>query len=247
MWTFLLLSVAFVIASLGLSLLHQWWRRSSREVVETLALVSVAPVASTIVTGTAGARSSSAVLTAAQGPQVAPHWSEAIHFAKRLLLAVIAFALVPAVVAIVALFSRAPDVARGAVHFSLMLLGMFAKTLWDALENRKTGQPPDVDPWNLVKPALVSPMLFAAVWQSTGRDLSVLTCSFAFQNGFMWQTFLGKVVGARMAGGKRAVAAPHQSLGSGDFRVPKGAAPPGAADGEVKPQPGSKGAHSASD
>jgi hypothetical protein len=74
--------------------------------------------------------------------------------------------------------------------YFIMLLGMAAKFLFDAIGHRKTVT---FNKWQLLKPVLVSPMVFAAIYSSIGKDgPSVLLLIFSFQNGFFWQSVLKK-------------------------------------------------------
>lgn len=81
----------------------------------------------------------------------------------------------------------------GTLQFACMILGMFAKVVWDALETIGDNDPVKLNFRSLFKPALVSPIVFIAVLQTVNNGLSILFLCFAFQNGFFWQTILGKV------------------------------------------------------
>lgn len=79
--------------------------------------------------------------------------------------------------------------------FICMILGMLAKTLWDAIENRNSSSSVNIDLWNLVKPMLISPIIFGAVMaiQADNSPNSLPTYLLSFQNGFMWQTIFSKI------------------------------------------------------
>jgi hypothetical protein len=71
-----------------------------------------------------------------------------------------------------------------------MLLGMAAKYGYDAIGE---GSHLTVQKWQLVKPMLVSPMVFGAIYGNMGgRTPPLLLLIFAFQNGFFWKTVLEK-------------------------------------------------------
>ncbi|MBG1269973.1 hypothetical protein [Nostoc sp. WHI] len=82
-------------------------------------------------------------------------------------------------------------------QFSCMLLGMCSKAIWDAIENREESKPIKINSWVLLKPALVSPIVFISVLQNSSLEVSTLILCFAFQNGFFWQTVLGKAEASR--------------------------------------------------
>jgi hypothetical protein len=70
-------------------------------------------------------------------------------------------------------------------YFVSMVVGMLAQTIWLALQQRAPGVPPTFDKGGFVKPALVAPIVFIAVYQ-TISDVNFNS----FQNGFFWQTVL---------------------------------------------------------
>jgi hypothetical protein len=70
--------------------------------------------------------------------------------------------------------------------FGAMILGILARYAWEALE--RTGTIETLDVPALVRPLLVSPMVFFPVWsQASGRPRSLAAVLVAFQNGFFWQ------------------------------------------------------------
>jgi hypothetical protein len=76
-------------------------------------------------------------------------------------------------------------------YFASMVLGMLAQTIWFALQQRTAGALPTFDKWEFVKPALVAPIVFIAVYQTiTDGTFKAMTLLFSFQNGFFWQTVL---------------------------------------------------------
>ena len=76
-------------------------------------------------------------------------------------------------------------------YFVAMVAGMLAQTVWDALQKRQPNQAPTFDKWEFVKPGLVAPIVFIAVYQTISDPaFKVMTLLFAFQNGFFWQTVL---------------------------------------------------------
>jgi hypothetical protein len=85
------------------------------------------------------------------------------------------------------------------ILFVLMLLGMTARALSLAIEERKktlstaAGGAPglNIDLWDFVYPFLVSFITFGAVMSQIGTSpLGLTTMIFAFQNGFFWQTLI---------------------------------------------------------
>jgi hypothetical protein len=76
-------------------------------------------------------------------------------------------------------------------YFAAVVAGMLAQTVWDALQKRQPNQAPAFDKWEFVKPGLVAPIVFIAVYQTISEPaFKVVTLLFAFQNGFFWQTVL---------------------------------------------------------
>lgn len=81
------------------------------------------------------------------------------------------------------------------ILFAAMLLGMVSKALWDAFEARRGRMHVKLDPYSLVKPALVSPIVFLLVWKATELErLDVMAVCFSYQNGFTWQALLGRTL-----------------------------------------------------
>jgi len=77
--------------------------------------------------------------------------------------------------------------------FIAMLVGMFAKAVWDQPEGGKI-IPPLV---KIVRPFLISPIAFSAFWgpmylQQGNAGISLTMALYAFQIGFMWQHVLEK-------------------------------------------------------
>ncbi|MBR0684443.1 hypothetical protein JQ594_00825 [Bradyrhizobium manausense] len=78
-------------------------------------------------------------------------------------------------------------------YFVAMVVGMIAQTIWHALQNRQPNAAPSIDKWEFLKPALVAPIVFVAVYQNIAQpQVSVAMLLFSFQNGFFWQTVLRK-------------------------------------------------------
>ena len=78
-------------------------------------------------------------------------------------------------------------------YFIAMVLGMMAQAIWHAIDKRTAGKPPVFDKWEFVKPALVAPIVFIAVYNNvTQAQITVVMLLFSFQNGFFWQTVLRK-------------------------------------------------------
>lgn len=78
--------------------------------------------------------------------------------------------------------------------YLVMVIGMASKYLFDAIgdKNRKKI---NFDKWQFLKPFLVSPIIFAAVYSIIPEsDSIVLLLIFSYQNGFFWQTMLYKAV-----------------------------------------------------
>jgi hypothetical protein len=89
-------------------------------------------------------------------------------------------------------FAKIPWLEIG-LYF-IMLLGMASKYLFDAIGEKKRKKI-KFNKWQFIKPFLVSPMIFAAVYSMTPETTSAfLLLIFAYQNGFFWHTFLYKVV-----------------------------------------------------
>jgi hypothetical protein len=81
----------------------------------------------------------------------------------------------------------------GLAYFVTMVIGMLAQTLWQAIQRRRGRQPPTFDRWEFIKPALVAPIVFLAVYHNiSDPKISTVMLLFSFQNGFFWQTVLRK-------------------------------------------------------
>jgi hypothetical protein len=77
------------------------------------------------------------------------------------------------------------------VYFLAMVAGMVAQSIWHALQNRRPNKPPVFDKWEFVKPGLVAPIVFIAVYRNISElHVSIVMLLFSFQNGFFWQTVL---------------------------------------------------------
>ena len=77
------------------------------------------------------------------------------------------------------------------IYFAAMVAGMLAQTIWQALQQRKVKSAPVFDKWEFVKPALVAPIVFIAVYHNIAQaQTTVVMLLFSFQNGFFWQTVL---------------------------------------------------------
>jgi hypothetical protein len=89
-------------------------------------------------------------------------------------------------------FAKIPCLEIG-LYF-IMLMGMASKYLYDAIgeRNRKKIK---FNKWQFIRPFLVSPMIFIAVYSMIPETTSAfLLLIFAYQNGFFWQTVLYKAV-----------------------------------------------------
>lgn len=74
--------------------------------------------------------------------------------------------------------------------YFVMLAGITAKYFFDAIGK---GNKIEFQKWQLLKPMLVSPIVFGVVYGSIGESTPLLLNSiFAFQNGFFWQTVLNR-------------------------------------------------------
>ena len=86
--------------------------------------------------------------------------------------------------------AEAPGWAAPA-YFVAMVAGMLAQTIWHSLQSRKPNSAPVFDKWEFVKPALVAPIVFIAVYNGISHaELTLAMALFSFQNGFFWQTVL---------------------------------------------------------
>ncbi len=80
---------------------------------------------------------------------------------------------------------------RAGVLMACMVGGMLAKYVWDATATGSFGSPSLVE---LLRPLLVSPIVFGAVWAAAKEQPpNVLVYVTAFQNGFFWQTIFGRI------------------------------------------------------
>ena len=88
-------------------------------------------------------------------------------------------------------FSKIPWLEIG-LYF-VMLIGMASKYLFDAI-GEKNRRKIKFNKWQFIKPFLVSPMIFAAVYSIiTEIGSAFLLLMFSYQNGFFWQTILYKI------------------------------------------------------
>lgn len=83
------------------------------------------------------------------------------------------------------------------ILFFTMVVGMFAKAIWDQTESDRI-MPSLV---KVVRPFLISPIAFSAFWgpmyvQQGSAGISLTTVLYAFQIGFMWQHILEKKIAA---------------------------------------------------
>jgi len=75
------------------------------------------------------------------------------------------------------------------VYFA-MLLGMAAKYFYDAIGE---GNKIVIQKYQLIKPFLVSPIVFGMIYGGLGENTpALMLLIFSFQNGFFWQTVLVK-------------------------------------------------------
>jgi hypothetical protein len=84
---------------------------------------------------------------------------------------------------------------RELILFSLMLVGMIARVLSVAIENRgrNNNKGVVVDRWDFVYPMLFAVPTFGALLSQTHSETLALTnVILAFQTGFFWQTILKK-------------------------------------------------------
>jgi hypothetical protein len=142
-------------------------------------------------------------------------WLPLVAAIAIVLLGVAILSIVPARVSVEGLLPgpRAEDqgshgVVRGLGLFVLTIAGMGAKTLWDAIDARRAPRRRlNIDPWQFAKPMLVSPIVFLVVWKNSAQAMDLSTLCLAFQNGFTWQTLLGKtLVAGNPPPGKAAAA-----------------------------------------
>jgi hypothetical protein len=82
---------------------------------------------------------------------------------------------------------------QGVVYFVTMVAGMAAHTTWQFLPQSQRAKPVAFDKWQYVRPALVAPMIFLAVWKIVGvQPFGIESILLSFQNGFFWQTVMSK-------------------------------------------------------
>jgi divalent metal cation (Fe/Co/Zn/Cd) transporter len=82
----------------------------------------------------------------------------------------------------------------------VMIAGMAAKYFFDLIEARRRRKSAGdsrarlrFDRWDFAQPFLVSLIVFGSFWSGHGDDvLSLNWLIMSFQNGFFWQTLLGK-------------------------------------------------------
>ncbi len=80
---------------------------------------------------------------------------------------------------------------RAGILMLCMLAGMLGKYLWDATASGSFGSPRLVE---LLRPILVSPIVFGVLWAAAkDQPPNLLGYVAAFQNGFFWQTVFGTV------------------------------------------------------
>jgi hypothetical protein len=85
--------------------------------------------------------------------------------------------------------SQAIQLKRAGWLMACMIGGMLAKYLWDATASGSLGSPSLVE---LLRPLLVSPIVFGVVWTAAREQPpNLLVYVAAFQNGFFWQTIFG--------------------------------------------------------
>jgi hypothetical protein len=81
----------------------------------------------------------------------------------------------------------------GLAYFVTLVIGMLAQALWQAIQRRRGQHPPAFDKWEFIKPALVAPIVFLAVYHNISEPkITTVMLLFSFQNGFFWQTVLRK-------------------------------------------------------
>lgn len=74
-----------------------------------------------------------------------------------------------------------------------MLMGMASKYVYDVIDN-KNKKKIKLNKWQLIRPFLVSPVVFIAIYSMIPEsDSAFLLLLFSFQNGFFWQTVLYKM------------------------------------------------------
>ena len=77
--------------------------------------------------------------------------------------------------------------------YLIMLVGMASKYLFDVIGDKKRKKI-KFNKWQFIKPFLVSPMIFGAVYAMIPETTSaLLLLIFAYQNGFFWHTVLNKI------------------------------------------------------
>jgi hypothetical protein len=122
---------------------------------------------------------------------------------RQLLIAAGVFALALAVYVGVEIMRVPPGVDKGrgeqlleeitwfeGLLYAVMLMGMASKVMLDAM-NRKRGV--KFNKHGFLKPLLVSPIVFGAVYGAAGDEASsILLLLLSYQNGYFWQSVLNK-------------------------------------------------------
>jgi hypothetical protein len=86
-----------------------------------------------------------------------------------------------------------PPPWQGIVYFCAMIGGMAAHTTWELLPKSTRQKVVAFDKWRFVRPALVAPIIFLAVWKIVDvHPFGVESVLLSFQNGFFWQTVMSK-------------------------------------------------------
>lgn len=90
-------------------------------------------------------------------------------------------------------FTLSISTVSAIILFITMVVGMFAKAIWDQTEGGRI-MPPLV---KIIRPFLISPIAFSAFWgpmylQQGSARISLTAAIYAFQIGFMWQHILEK-------------------------------------------------------
>jgi len=73
--------------------------------------------------------------------------------------------------------------------YFMMIAGMIAKYIFDWISEVEKNRQTVFSKLQLMKPMLISPIVFASVYSSMGKiESTLLLFIFSFQNGFFWQT-----------------------------------------------------------
>jgi hypothetical protein len=99
------------------------------------------------------------------------------------------------------------DPWKEVITFAVMILGMVCRTLSQAIEQRrvltvadKSSHPIGIDKWDMIYPFLVSFITFGGLLSQIREQTMGLTMLvFAFQNGFFWQTLIGRLESTKPA------------------------------------------------